>query len=1599
MLILCGSPALSQFRIQKLLKDLAGAGIPARALSAGFIHLVDSADELTPAERGILDKLLTYGPSRAASPVTGLLQIVAPRPGTISPWSSKATDIAHICGLAGVRRIERAVAYTIDLEPLAAAGSQVLDSRSSLLASKLHDRMTQVVFPNLADCEALFRHETPRPLTSVPVLAQGRTALVAANRTLGLALADDEIDYLVTNFTALGRDPNDIELMMFAQANSEHCRHKIFNATWDIDGAPRDRSLFQMIKNTWQLHHDGILSAYKDNAAVLAGTRGGRFYADPRTGEYVASDEIIHILCKVETHNHPTAISPFPGAATGSGGEIRDEGATGRGSKPKAGLTGFTVSNLKLPGAVQPWETDNGRPGRIVSALDIMIEGPLGGAAFNNEFGRPNINGYFRTFEAAVPAAAAPAAGEVPSSKVQVPNPEPQTPNAKRQTPNSEPRTQNPELQNQDPALRTEVRGYHKPIMLAGGLGNIRAEHVQKGQIRPGDKLVILGGPAMLIGLGGGAASSMASGHGHEDLDFASVQRDNAEMQRRCQEVIDRCWALGADNPIAFIHDVGAGGISNALPELVNDGGRGGHFDLRKVPNAEPGMSPLEIWCNEAQERYVLAVPADRIDTFRQLCERERCPFAIAGEATEEKRLVLEDPHFGNKPIDLPLEMLLGKPPRMHRSEQSLQRPLLPLSLSPSLSLSLSLSPSLSPSLSLAEAVRRVLAHPTVADKTFLISIGDRTLGGLICRDQMVGPWQVPVADCAVTAAAFDVDTGEAMAMGERTPVAVNNAAASARLAVGEALTNLAAAQIGELGRVNLSANWMAAPAVPGDAADLYAAVQAVGMELCPSLGITIPVGKDSMSMSTVWQDESGTRRVTAPISLIVSAFASVADIRLSLTPQLRYDRSLVAGAQICCVQPSAIGAQACSAQDSAVGDSVLLLIDLGRGKNRLGGSILAQAVSQMGAETPDVDSAADLKAFWNAIQQLGREQKLLAYHDRSDGGLLATAVEMAFAGHVGVDIDLPVAGGACGVADPEPACGVADPELVEREPVELVERAEPGSEVPSAKGQVPSTKDQGPSTRCQVPGSESALQSPGLDSSGTGFSATEGTTNSTDGSVGSVHSVPLAASASSAFSCENGSAFAALFSEELGAVIQVRTSDLDAVYAVLHANGLDTATTRIGALNRDYAFRVRQNGTILINENLSTLRAIWSDVTRRISALRDNPACAESEFRLKLDPADPGITPVITFDIKYPATGNKFQVTRSKFQEDSSPGTCNSELGTLPSAPGTCNLEPGTSPSALGTWNLSLGTSENRPPIAILREQGVNGEVEMAAAFSRAGFGAIDVHMTDILSGRIRLADFRGLVACGGFSYGDVLGAGEGWAKSILFNDRARAEFATFFAREDTFALGVCNGCQMMSNLHSIIPGSGHWPRFVQNRSERFEARLISVKIEPSPSMLFAGMEGSVIPLVTAHGEGYAEFPDAAAAQRCSESGLVCARFVDNKQALAVAQARHSAASQFSDAVGAQACGTAKPQVSDAVGAQACCAHNDPIYTEAYPLNPNGSPFGITALTTTTGRVTILMPHPERVFRTVAMSWHPADWPEDSPWMKMFRNARSWVG
>lgn len=1297
MLILRGTPALSAFRHGKLLSQLT-AKVPAvTGLYAEFAHFAEVTGVLDASEEQVLARLLKYGPSVPVQEPSGQLFLVIPRFGTISPWSSKASDIARNCGLAKIERLERGIAYYVSGE-LSAADQQAV-------AAVLHDRMTQLVLGALEEAAGLFSHAEPKPLTAVDVLGGGRAALEKANVELGLALAEDEIDYLVKSFVELGRNPHDVELMMFAQANSEHCRHKIFNASWDIDGESQDKSLFGMIKNTYEMHRDGVLSAYKDNASVIVGHPAGRFFPNPATREYGATQEPVHILMKVETHNHPTAIAPFPGASTGSGGEIRDEGATGRGAKPKAGLTGFTVSNLNIPGFVQPWEKPYGKPERIVTALDIMIEGPLGGAAFNNEFGRPALNGYFRTFEQAV------------------------------QSPRGE-----------------EVRGYHKPIMLAGGLGNIREEHVQKGEISVGAKLIVLGGPAMLIGLGGGAASSMATGASSADLDFASVQRDNPEMERRCQEVIDRCWQLGADNPIKFIHDVGAGGISNALPELINDGGRGGRFELRAVPNDEPGMAPLEIWCNESQERYVMSVDAADFERFKAICERERCPFAVVGEAIAEPHLTVSDSHFGNKPVDMPLNVLLGKPPRMHRSvtreaEQGDDFD--------------------AAQVDIGEAVERVLRHPAVASKSFLITIGDRTITGLVARDQMVGPWQVPVADCAVTATSFDVYTGEAMAMGERTPLALLDAPASGRMAVGETITNLAAARIEKLSDIKLSANWMAAAGHPGEDARLYDTVKAVGMELCPALGITIPVGKDSMSMKTRWQDNGAEKSVTSPLSLVISGFAPVQDVRQTLTPQLRLDK----------------------------GETDLILIDLGRGQNRMGGSILAQTHAQLGQAVPDVDDAEDLKAFFAVIQGLNADGHLLAYHDRSDGGLLTTVLEMAFAGHCGLNLFLD---------------GLAD------EASELA---------------------------------------------------------------------------------------AVLFNEELGAVIQVRQDATPEVLAQFSAAGLDDCVAVIGQPVNGSDVAISFNGEPVFGGQRRLLQRQWAETSYQIQRLRDNADCADQEFDLILDEDNPGLSTKLSFDVN---------------QDIAAP-------------------------------YIKKGV---RPQVAILREQGVNGQVEMAAAFDRAGFSAIDVHMSDILAGRVSLDEFKGLVACGGFSYGDVLGAGEGWAKSILFNARARDGFQAFFERKDSFALGVCNGCQMMSNLHELIPGTEFWPHFVRNRSEQFEARVAMVQVQESASIFLRGMAGSRMPIAIAHGEGHAEFESEEALLEADLSGTVAMRFIDNHGKV----------------------------------------------TESYPANPNGSPRGITGLCSRDGRVTIMMPHPERVFRAVQNSWRPDEWQEDAGWMRMFRNARVWV-
>ena len=1308
MLELRGAPALSAFRHERLLTVLRDRVPEVEALSAHYVHFIDHHEELDHAAEARLAKLLEYG-SRDSQEIPDNAQrfLVVPRLGTQSPWSSKATDIAHNCGLSQISRIERGIDYRVELR--GAPSTEQLEAISALL----HDRMTENVLADVAEAGKLFAHHSPAPLGSVDILEGGRDALVTANRELGLALADDEIDYLVAAFIELGRNPSDVELMMFAQANSEHCRHKIFNADWVIDGEAQSHSLFKMIKNTFATSPDNVLSAYSDNAAVIKGSHGGRFFPTPLTGaegeraSYDAHQEPIHILMKVETHNHPTAIAPFPGAATGSGGEIRDEGATGIGGKPKAGLSGFTVSNLRIPEFVQPWEAfDYGKPERMQSALNIMLDGPIGGAAFNNEFGRPNLTGYFRTYE-------------------------------------------------QDALSEggIERRGYHKPIMIAGGYGNIRAQHVQKGEIPVGGKLIVMGGPAMLIGLGGGAASSMASGESSADLDFASVQRENPEIERRAQEVIDRCWALGEKNPIRFIHDVGAGGLSNALPELVKDGNRGGLFDLRAVPNAEPGMSPLEIWCNEAQERYVLAVAPEDLDTFDALCKRERCPYAVVGEAQAEHHLEVRDGHFETKPVDLPMSVLFGKPPKMTRSFER-QTP--------------ELSGVMLDNLDLREAMDRVLRLPTVASKSFLITIGDRSITGQVARDQMVGPWQVPVADVAVTTASFDTHAGEAMAMGERPPVALINPAASARLAVAEAITNLAAAPIAKLSDIKLSANWMSAADHPGENQALYDAVHAVGMELCPALGIAVPVGKDSMSMRTAWQEgeDAEEKSITSPLSLVVTGFAPVTDALATLTPQINLEQD----------------------------ESDLILIDLGDGQNRLGGSALAQVYGQVGDECPDVDDPEDLKAFFEVIQGLNRDGKLLAYHDRSDGGLLVTLLEMAFAAHAGLEIKL---------------------DWLIDEPVE---------------------------------------------------------------------------------------AFNALFSEELGAVIQVSREHTEEVLTQFAMAGIETCGV-IARPRYDDQVRVTLFEEPLLETTRQLTQRTWSETSYRMQALRDNPECAKNEFDNLLDVRDPGLSAAPTFDINDDISAPYINTTK--------------------------------------------------PAVAVLREQGVNGQVEMAWAFHKAGFDAVDVHMSDILEGRVSLEEFKGLVACGGFSYGDVLGAGGGWAKSVLFNERAREQFEAFFNRDDSFSLGVCNGCQMLSQLKTLIPGAENWPAFVRNESEQFEARVSMVRVEKSPSILLAGMEGSKLPIAVAHGEGRAEFRDTAHLRSMQSSSQIALRYIDNYGQV----------------------------------------------TTRYPANPNGSPSGITGLTTPDGRVTIMMPHPERVTRAVTNSWRPAKWTEDGAWLRLFRNARVWLG
>jgi phosphoribosylformylglycinamidine synthase len=1286
MIVLDGQSALSPFRLERLNARLDALHRGARVQAAWHVYFIDTD---TAPEGEQRKRLLEVLEAKDATPEPASLWVV-PRLGTISPWSSKATDILHGAGFQ-VRRVERGMAWQLAHMP--DAGARDYDA----VMDVLHDAMTQSVLTQLDDAKGLFLAGKPGDLLHIALGSDAQAALARANSELGLALADDEIEYLAERYAELGRDPTDAELFMFAQANSEHCRHKVFNASWTLDGQPQDKSLFGMIKNTHQHSPAHTLSAYKDNAAVIEGNEGKRFFADA-DGVWRAHGERIDYAIKVETHNHPTAIAPWPGAATGAGGEIRDEGATGRGAKPKAGLTGFSVSDLRIPGHPMPWEVDRPLPPRMASAFEIMRDGPLGAAAFNNEFGRPCLGGYFRTYEHET--------GEA--------------------------------------GLR---RGYDKPIMIAGGLANIRADHVQKRELQPGHKVIVLGGPAMLIGLGGGAASSVASGTSSAELDFASVQRDNAEMERRCQQVIDACWARGDNNPIVSVHDVGAGGLSNAIPELLNDSNVGGQIDLSKVPCDDPQLSPMQVWSNESQERYVLGIDAADLPEFEAYCARERCPYAVVGEATAERVLVVRDPRRDLTVIDLPMDVLFGKAPRMHRDAKHIKPR---IDLVPDLT-----------GISMDEALIRVLKLPTVGSKNFLITIGDRTVGGLCSRDPMVGPWQVPVADCAVTIADFDGYVGEAMAMAERAPVALLSSADAARLAVGEAITNLAAASITSLGEVRLSANWMAAINHPGEDAALFDAVKAVGMELCPELDISIPVGKDSLSMQTVWKDGETKQRTVSPVSLVITGFARVDDVRRTLTPQIRLDR----------------------------GDSELWLVDLGGGRDRLGSSALTQVFNRGGGVPPDLEDARQLKALFDLVQEANRSGLLLAYHDRSDGGAIVTLLEMAFAGRCGLEIQLEGWG-------------------------------------------------------------EATLR--------------------------------------------------ALFNEELGAVMQVASANREAFEALLVKYGLAGIAHRIGRPKEKLGIKLFLGGDTLFKWNWSTLFAAWNDTSYSMQRLRDNPQSADAEREWRLDDADPGISPKLGFD---PA-------------ED------------------------------IAAPFIAKGA---RPRVAVLRDQGVNGQVEMAAAFTRAGFDAVDVHMSDLAEGRIKLADFRGFAACGGFSFGDVLGAGRGWATSILYNDYLRAEFAAFFADTSKFALGVCNGCQMMGQLKDIIPGAQHWPKFLRNASEQYEARLVTLEVLDSPSIFLKGMTGSRIPVVVAHGEGRVSFP-----QVCSPSKAGGAlRFVDNR---------------------------GRP-------------------TEDYPLNPNGSPGGLTGFTAAEGRVTILMPHPERVFRTAQMSWHPDPWGEDSPWMRMFRNARVWCG
>lgn len=1278
MFIVAGAPAHSSFKKAQLLTRLSSIS-SVQTFDSQWVYLFDQALDEQQHQSAL--QLLNDGTSFELRQVANdeLQVLVTPRIGTISPWSSKATDIFKNCNTP-VHRLERGILYTL----------KGVSELSNEVKQALHDRMTETVFSQIEDAHRLFLETAPKPLNSIDILGEGKQALVRANNEFGFALSEQEIDYLTQAFTDLGRNPNDIELMMFAQANSEHCRHKIFGSEWTIDGEKQPLSLFQMIKNTYKESPDEVLSAYKDNASVIVGYDTQRFYPkkDNETGHFIYKykSQAAHILMKVETHNHPTAISPFAGAATGSGGEIRDEGATGRGGKPKAGLTGFTVSNLNIPGFEQPWEDNYGKPSRMASPLQIMIEGPLGGAAFNNEFGRPNLNGYFRTFE-----------------------------------------------QN----VNGEVKGFHKPIMIAGGYGNIRPDHVEKDAIQPGDLLIVLGGPAMLIGLGGGAASSVDSGTMGENLDFASVQRENPEMERRCQEVIDTCWRMEDFNPVVSIHDVGAGGLSNAMPELVNDHELGAILNLRKIPSLERGMSPMEIWSNEAQERYVLAIRPESLDLFEEICARERCPFAVLGEATEARHLTVEDPLFHDNAVDIPMQVMLGGTPRMQRSYETVERTGNEFDTS---------------KIDLKDAIFRVLKNPTVASKSFLITIGDRSITGMVARDQMVGPWQVPVADAAVTTTSLQGYTGEAMAMGERPPVALLNPAASARLAVAEALTNIASANIEQLGDIKLSANWMAAAGQKGEDQALFEGVKAIGMEMCPALGIAIPVGKDSLSMRTTWSDDGIEKAVTSPMSGVITAFAPVSDVRKTLTPELRH-----------------------------IDGSVLVRIDLSKGQFRIGASILTQVYKAIGTVTPDVDSFEDLKDFFNLIQDWNNRGLVQAYHDIGDGGLLATVAEMMFASRLGAALE---------------------PQTIE-----------------------------------------------------------------------------------------------SLFAEEIGAVLQLKATDWDALQAEIESSNLSDAIHLVGRVNNTDQLSI--NGLILAR---AELQQAWAEVSHQIQRLRDNVETADQEFALIADQNHKGLIAQATFDLNEPVEA-PFIATR-------------------------------------------------RPNMVILREQGVNGHVEMAAAFDKVGFNTVDVHMSDLLAGRVDLQDFEGLVACGGFSYGDVLGAGGGWAKSVLFNPKLRDQFESFFNRESTFSLGICNGCQMLSQLAPLIPGADNWPRFHRNVSEVFEARAVNVRVEKSVSVLLQDMQGSILPIAVAHGEG---------------------RVVASNEHLASLNSNNQVTLRYVDSLGQS--------------------------TQHYPLNPNGSPEAITGVTSKDGRATIMMPHPERNFRALQHSWKPEDWNEDGAWLRMFRNARKFIG